>query len=177
MADTETNVAPEGEGTGKKSKKPLIVGLVMAALGAGGGMFAVDAGLIPGVGAKNPTTDTHAAEGDHGDGSAIPGLPADDAIAFLPVPPLVISLGPRGRNTHLRFVAQLEVDASHQGEVEHLMPRVLDVLNGYLRAVDVAELEEPTALIRLRAQMLRRVQVVTGEGRIRDLLVSEFVLN
>ena len=57
------------------------------------------------------------------------------------------------------------------------MPRVLDTLNTYLRAVDVADLENPAALAKLRAQMLRRVQVVTGEGRVRDLLVTEFVLN
>jgi flagellar FliL protein len=29
----------------------------------------------------------------------------------------------------------------------------------------------------LRAQMLRRVQIVAGEGRIRDLLIMEFVLS
>jgi flagellar FliL protein len=32
-------------------------------------------------------------------------------------------------------------------------------------------------MARLRAQMLRRIQVVTGEGRVRDLLITEFVLN
>ncbi len=53
----------------------------------------------------------------------------------------------------------------------------MDVLNGYLRAVDVPALEDPSSLIRLRAQMLRRVQIVTGEGRVRDLLIIEFVLN
>jgi flagellar protein FliL len=57
------------------------------------------------------------------------------------------------------------------------MPRIVDVLNGYLRAVEVREFEDPAALVRLRAQMLRRVQIVTGEGRVRDLLVTEFVLN
>ena len=51
------------------------------------------------------------------------------------------------------------------------------MLNGYLRAVEVADLEDRTALVRLRAQMLRRVQIVTGEGRVRDLLVTEFVIN
>ena len=57
------------------------------------------------------------------------------------------------------------------------MPRILDVLNTYLRAVEVRDLEQPASLARLRAQMLRRVQVVTGEGRVRDLLITEFVLN
>jgi flagellar FliL protein len=58
-----------------------------------------------------------------------------------------------------------------------LMPRILDVLNTYLRAVDVRDLEQPAAIARLRAQMLRRIQVVTGEGRVRDLLITEFILN
>ena len=57
------------------------------------------------------------------------------------------------------------------------MPRIVDVMNGYLRALDAAELENPAALVRLRAQMLRRIQIVTGEGRVRDLLITEFVLN
>ena len=44
-------------------------------------------------------------------------------------------------------------------------------------SVALAELEDPAALVRLRAQILRRLQIVTGEGRVRDLLVTEFVLN
>ena len=58
-----------------------------------------------------------------------------------------------------------------------VMPRILDVLNTYLRAVEVSDLEEPASAARLRAQMLRRVQVVTGEGLVKDLLVTEFVMN
>jgi len=99
------------------------------------------------------------------------------AIAFVPVDPLVISLGPGARAKHLRFTAQIEVASGHQAEVTLLMPRILDVLNSYLRAVSYRDLEDPAALVRLRAQMLRRVQIVCGEGRVRDLLVTEFVLN
>ena len=57
------------------------------------------------------------------------------------------------------------------------MPRILDMLNGYLRAVAVNELERPAALVRIRSHLLRRVQIITGEGRIRDFLITEFVLN
>jgi flagellar FliL protein len=31
--------------------------------------------------------------------------------------------------------------------------------------------------VRLRGQMLRRVQLVVGDGMVRDLLITEFVLN
>jgi flagellar FliL protein len=90
---------------------------------------------------------------------------------------MIISIGRGGLARHLRFEAQLEVDPARASEVTTLMPRVVDVLNGYLRAVDVSDLEDPASLVRLRAQMLRRVQIVTGEGAVRDLLVMEFVVN
>ena len=63
------------------------------------------------------------------------------------------------------------------GQEVRVEPRVMDVLNSYLRAVEVSDLEDPSALISLRAQMLRRIQLVTGEGRVRDLLIMEFVLS
>ena len=64
-----------------------------------------------------------------------------------------------------------------EADVTKLTPRVMDVLNSYLRAVAVSDLEDPSALVSLRAQMLRRIQLVTGEGRVRDLLIMEFVLS
>ena len=152
-----------GQPKKKVSKKPLLIGLVLMLFLGGGGFYAAWSGMILG-GEADP----------HGPAPGVEPLPD---IAFVPIDPLVISLGSEARNRHLRFTSQLEVQHGFQAEVTMLMPRILDVLNGYLRAVEVRELEDPTALIRLRAQMLRRVQVVTGEGRVRDLLISEFVLN
>ena len=146
----------------KRSKLPLLVGVLAAvALGAAG-FYATYSGIV--LGASGHASDTTGA-------GALPD------IAFVEIAPLILSLGPAGASQHLRFAAQLEVASEHSADVTLLMPRILDVLNGYLRAVEVAELEDPAALTRLRAQMLRRVQIVTGEGRVRDLLVTEFVLN
>ncbi|QUS35918.1 flagellar basal body-associated protein FliL [Falsirhodobacter algicola] len=140
-----------------RSKGPLLVGLVLALALGGGGFYATYAGLVP-LPARHASVD----------------LPA---IAFVPLEPTVISLGRESGRQHLRFTAELEVAPEYEAEVALLKPRVLDVLNGYLRAVSVEELEDPAELVRLRAQMLRRVQMVTGEGRVRDLLVTEFVIN
>jgi len=144
------------------SRKPMLLGGVVALLLGAGGFYATWSGLLFG-----PKTAEHAA-------APVSMLPD---ISFVPVDPLVVSLGPASRSKHLRFSAQLEVEKSHQADVVLVMPRILDVLNGYLRAVEVAELENPSSLVRLRAQMLRRIQMVTGEGRVRDLLITEFVLN
>lgn len=154
----------------KASKLPLIIGLVLALVGGGGGFFAVKSGVLGG----SDNADTAQDAGRQDDSET---QPTAAEVAFVALEPLVISLPRSGSRTHLRFAAQLEVDPQYAAEVESVKPRIVDVLNGYLRAVDLAELEDPTALIRLRGQMLRRVQIVTGEGRVRDFLIMEFVLN
>ncbi|MEZ5798723.1 MAG: flagellar basal body-associated FliL family protein [Paracoccaceae bacterium] len=161
MADAEQ--PQDAEPKKKSSKLPLILGLVLALVLGGGGFYATYSGMILGH-----AEEVHVEE-------ATPG-PLPD-IAFVPIEPVVVSLAPGATSRHLRFTAQLEVTKAYVDEVGLLMPRILDVLNGYLRAIDLAEIENPSAMARLRAQMLRRVQIVTGEGRVRDLLVTEFVLN
>ena len=103
-------------------------------------------------------------------------MPGPDVV-FLPLEPVIISLGPEVRGEHLMFTAHLEVPRRHEAEVEHLVPRVLDVLNSYLRVISLEEISDPTSLAILRAQILRRIQVVTGPGRVQDLLVTQFVVN
>ena len=157
-----TSAAPEGTGK-KRSRLPAILGAVVAIALAAGGFFATYTGLVFGSG------------GDHAE--AEPGTVPLPDIAFVPIEPVIVSLGPAAQSQHLRFRAELEVQAGYSAEVTLLLPRILDVLNGYLRAVEVSQLEDPAALVRIRAHLLRRVQIVTGEGRVRDLLVTEFVLN
>jgi flagellar protein FliL len=144
-----------------RSRRGLIVALVLTLAGGGAGFYATWSGLLM------PAASDPAATAD-------PHMPA---VAFVPLDPIVISLGAGAASSHLRFAAQIEVDGAHQAEVAHLSPRILDVFNSYLRAIEVAEIEDPAALVRIRAQLLRRVQMVTGEDRVRDLLITEFVLN
>ena len=119
------------------------------------------------LGPSKHTTDSH-------EEVEVEGLPD---IAFVPVEPLTVALKGGDDKTHLRFRAELEVPTQYKPDVELLLPRVMDVLNGYLRALQPSDIENPSALARLRAQMLRRVQIVTGQGRVNDLLIMEFVIN
>lgn len=155
----------EGDAKTKSSSKgPLLIGLVLLLLFSGGSFYAVSAGLI--LGEARSERQNHSEE--------IQDLPR---VAFVPMDPLLISLGGEGRSKHLRFSAQIEVEPGSVTGVTNLLPRIVDVLNTYLRAVEIAELESPSSLTQLRGQMLRRIQMVTGEGHIRDLLIMEFVLN
>lgn len=144
----------------KKSKKPLLIGGLLAIALGGGGFYATWSGMI--LGAAEEHTD--------------PAEPLPD-IAFVPIEPLVISIGALADKRYLRFASQLEVTGAQAADVTLLLPRIVDVLNGYLRAIDPLQFDDPAALVRMRAQMLRRIQIVTGDGRVRDLLITEFVLN
>lgn len=159
------DVEDTAEAPKKKSGKPLILGLLLAVLGGGAGFFATWSGMIPG-----PETRTAQAHG----APAVQGLPD---IAFVEMEPLVVALQGGAEKSHLHFRAHLEVPAAYRADVELLLPRVVDVLNSYLRALQTSDIENPSALARLRAQMLRRVQIVTGQGRVNDLLIMEFVIN
>jgi flagellar FliL protein len=134
----------------------------MAVILGGAGFYATWSGLI--LGHAEEPAESHA-----------PGPLS--GIAFVPLETMVVSLGPDASSRHLRFSAQVEVVDSAVADVTLLSPRILDVLNSYLRAIDAKAIEDPSAMARLRAQMLRRIQIVTGEGRVRDLLITEFVLN
>lgn len=153
---------PQDAAPPKRTALRLAAGLAGALLAGGAAFYATYSGLLW----TAPAT-----------GTKLPQDAAGADIAFVAIEPVVISLDPAARQRHLRMSAQIEVEAPDSAEVTRLMPRILDVLNGYLRAIEVAQLEDPSALVRIRAQLLRRIQVVVGDGRVRDLLITEFVLN
>lgn len=154
MADT----TPEGGQRGKTKGgrlKPLMLSLGLAAMGAGAGWYAVSSGTLDELLSGSPGT-----------------IQRD--VAFVPVDPLTVGVG---NGKFLRFAAQLEVRKGHDADVTHAMPRIVDVMNTYLRSVDLVDLESPVALLDIRAQMLRRVDLAVGGDVVTDLLVMEYVVN
>lgn len=166
MAESETEPQTEGRAPAPK-KGGKLKWIIMAALipaMAGAGFYLGQSGLIPLGGAK----ETAGAEVEE---------PADHTLAFLPLDPIVISIGGTGSLRNLRFRAQLQVDPDGLDTAEALRPRIVDIATAYLRALPVERLEEPTALLRIRAQLLRRFQMLAGPETVEAVLVSEFVIS
>lgn len=153
-ADAETITPPK-----KRRLLPLMAALI-AAIGLGGGSFyAVYSGLLLGS-----------------DDRAKPAAPLDMDFVYIPLENMTISLVSAGGARLLRFSGQIEVAGTSHADMLRMQPRFLDVVNTYLHALDPVDLEAPAALIRLRAQILRRLQIVAGDGHIRDFLITEFIL-
>ena len=156
VPEAEEDAPPKGKSKG------LLVAIAGAVVAGGLGFFASFGGFL---------------DGFSGGGASGGSKSLDVHHSFVPLETMIISLGPEAEAQNLKFTAELEVEPGTEKAVEGIKPRILDVLNSYLRAVDEAELADPAALALLRAQMLRRIQIVVGDGVVRDLLIVEFVLN
>ncbi|CUX80246.1 MAG: flagellar FliL protein [Roseibaca calidilacus] len=163
---SQTAPITEGEGISPNKKtglRPILIGLVGAFLLGGGGFYAVYTKLILG---ENEAQTVQ---------SATPQK--RPAPSYMAIEQLTLSLATPGAAQHLRLSAHIEIADGRLAEAEPFRPRFLAVINTYLRAVEPSDLEDPTALIRLRAQLLRRLQMVAGEDLIDDFLITEFILN
>ncbi len=158
MAESTTDDAAPAPA--KRRLLPLLIGLAGGLILGGGAFYGVQTGLLLAPADTSPR----------------PSPVATD-FAHIPVENITISLAPDSGARFLRFSAQIEVAKDSVAQMERLNPRFLDLINTYLRAVEVADMTEPAAIIRIRAQLLRRLQVLAGDGHVNDLLITEFVLN
>jgi len=165
----------------KKKSKGLLFGLIGAVLLGGGTFFGVYSGMVPLPFGGGEVEESHGGEvGEDGKNEHVDGenqVPGGPTYAFVPLEPLIISLGPEAKSKHLKVSITVEVVPGTEEAVLLVTPRINDVLNTFLRAVDEREFEIPRSMLRLRAQMLRRVQLVTPKDSVRDVLIQEFVLN
>lgn len=195
MSDVE---APEENGEVKK-KGPALVGMLLGGLvpvvmgGAAAGLAfflspapttcAATAKAEDGAeDAKAGETDEAHGEADAGHGekkakkSSGHGEKEKNDFVFVPMDPLVVTLGPEAEAKYLKITINLETEKGNEADVAGLMPKLRDVLNGYLRALDEADLAEPSNMSRIRAQMLRRLQLVAPDAGISNVLITDFVL-
>lgn len=147
----------------KKGGSGLVLGLILAVIGAAGGYAAVGLDLL---GLR------HAPESveDH-------SYVAPAAGVFVEIPQIIVMHGPFLSGRHLRFRGSLEVRPEDAEQVKILMPRVVDVLQNFLRSVKAEYFDYPDAIDQFRNHMRVRVIDVIGEAPLIDLLILELVPN
>lgn len=121
--------------------------------------------------------------GGHGKGdggeSAVKPLGAvqhTEYATFLVVEPMIVSIQPIGRSKHLKISLVFETDDDGAEEMLEHGFYIQDVLNTFLRSVDATVLEDPAAMSRLRAQILRRIRAIVPDAEVSNVLITEFVL-
>lgn len=167
MADAAAPDAPaDGEGGKKKfsGKKLLIILVPVLLLTIGGGA----AWFLGFFGGK----EEHQAE----QADAAPPPPPPTMIYDLPDLLVNLSLAQRGRGNFIKLTASLEVVEADVPEFEDAMPRIVDTFVTYLRELRPEDLRGSAGLMRLREEMLRRVQAAARPARVQDVLFREILV-
>lgn len=159
MADTEKTI--EAEGKKKKKSVKLILFLIIALIFGGGAGAASYFGMI-----KIPFMGETEKE----------KLPDISETVFYPLPQIIVALGENAKAKHLRAKFTIETDQQYLERIKNLEPRLMDILNTYLRVVEEKELLNPERFQNLQAQMLRRARLVSGEAAVKNILVQEFLI-
>ena len=180
----------------KKGMSPLIAigGAVVLALISGAAAFA----LAPAGGAGpdvEHAKDDHKSD-DHGDDKkdakkkdkkkkdkkkkdkkGKDGHGEGGGSVYVPIEPLIVSLGPEAKANRLKITLVIEADPEYEKDLLALLPKFRDVLNTYLRAADARDFESPAAMARVRAHIARRLRIVAPDQSIQGVLVTDFILD
>lgn len=192
---------PEGEAEGgpaKKKKIPLLFIIIPAALvvlgGGGGAAFFL---LQPKAEAAEgdhgaPAGDAHGkaekkdAGGGHGapaGGEADPALgviaEGPDGVTFYTLPDMVVNIqAADGRPTFLKLKLTLEMkDANLAHHLQAEMPRMHDMFQSFLRELRPEDLAGSAGSFQLRAEILRRVNLLAAPGKVDAVLIEEMLVN
>lgn len=99
-----------------------------------------------------------------------------DELGFVEMEPMIITLGEDGSARTLRIGVTLETAKDNMDDVTYATPKLRDAFTGYLRAVELSDIEDPNSMVRIRAQLLRRAHVILGNQTVRSVLITDFVI-
>ena len=182
----------------KKKKIPLLFIVIPAALvvlGGGGGaafflMKPKPAEAADGEHGAAAEKGGHAKPeekkgGGHGaaaEGEADPALgkisEGPDGVTFYTLPDMVVNIqSPDGRPTFLKLKLTLEMkDHDLATQLQGESPRMQDMFQGFLRELRPEDLAGSAGSFQLRAELLRRVNLIAAPSKIDAVLIEEMLV-
>jgi len=105
--------------------------------------------------------------------------PAVKPAVFVDMPDVLVNLANNGsdRTQYLKVKIVLELpDQKLVGEIQPLMPRVMDAFQTYLRELRPTDLDGSAGLYRLKEELTRRVNLSIAPARINAVLFKEIIV-
>ncbi|MDP3405271.1 MAG: flagellar basal body-associated FliL family protein [Brevundimonas sp.] len=192
------DVGDGGEAPPKKKLPLLFIIAPVALLVLGGGGAGAFFMLQP----KPAAAEGEAAEGDHaaekkggdekkkkddghgkgGDAEADPALgkiaEGPDGVTFYTLPDMVVNIqSSDGRPAFLKLSLTLEMhDADLAHTLQGQMPRMQDMFQGFLRELRPEDLAGSAGNYQLRAEILRRVNLIAAPSTVDAVLIEEMLV-
>jgi flagellar FliL protein len=99
-------------------------------------------------------------------------------VAFFDMRDIVVNIqSADGNPTYLKLSLTLELaNADQKAGIGPLLPRVVDQFQGYLRELRVDDLKGSAGVLRLKEELLRRINVATAPFMVKDVLLKEMIV-
>lgn len=99
-------------------------------------------------------------------------------VAFFDMPDIVVNIQTAdGTPAYLKLSVSLELDAADEkAGLQTLMPRIVDQFQSYLRELRVDDLRGSAGVMRLKEELLRRINVAAAPFSVRDVLLKEMIV-
>jgi len=146
-----------------KLRKILLIAVPVVVLLAGGGAAAFFLGVFGG-------------EGEAVEGGA--AAPVAAKPVFFDLPDLLVNINGRARRpSFLKVAVSLELESPDDvEEIEQALPRVVDSFQVYLRELRSDDLNSSAGMMRLREDLLLRVNETVTPAKVRDVLFREMLI-
>ena len=97
---------------------------------------------------------------------------------YYDLPDLLVNLNTQGKQPrYLKLLVSLEVhDEETLLKMEKLLPRIIDRFQVYLRELRLEDLKGSAGLLRLKEELLIRVQRAAGVIKVNDVLFKEMLV-
>jgi flagellar FliL protein len=99
-------------------------------------------------------------------------------VAFSDMQDMLVNIqGNDGAPAYLKLGISLELDDDAQKTaIAPLMPRITDQFQAYLRELRIDDLKGSAGVLRLKEELLRRVNVAAAPYKVRDVLLKEMIV-
>lgn len=99
-------------------------------------------------------------------------------VAFSDMQDILVNIqSADGTPAYLKLSVSLELkDAAEKAAIEPLMPRITDQFQAYLRELRLSDLKGSAGVLRLKEELLRRVNVAAAPYHVRDVLLKQMIV-
>jgi flagellar FliL protein len=98
--------------------------------------------------------------------------------AFFDIPDIIVNIQtPDSAPAFLKLSVSLELDkAEAKAAIEPVLPRIIDQFQTYLRELRVEDIRGSAGVMRLKEELLRRVNLAVAPTPVRDVLLKEMII-
>lgn len=169
MAEREDDIGEDAGVKKKFSGKKLVLFVILPIallIGAGAGVYF--SGLLDGLLGLNQEAEEEQ-------------KPKEDPNAppvFIDIPDMLVNLNAAGRRpAFLKIKIAIQVAKPEDAPaVEHVMPRIIDSFQVYLRELRLEDLKGSAGMYRLRQELLMRITAAAHPVKVKDVLFKEMLV-